>query len=62
MPFVLKRTSDSKYVAQPGSESSYTTKLERARVYPTREAADGDRCVENERVVDVSAIFHTRTL
>lgn len=41
---------DGKYVAMPGSKNSYTAKLERARLFPTREAAERERCVNNEYV------------
>lgn len=49
--FVLQRTTDGKYVTFPGSESSYTAKLELARVFPSRETAEAERCVGDERVV-----------
>lgn len=53
MPFVLKRTDQGGgYVAQPGSKHSYTNKLERARQFPTKDAAEGDRCPDNEIVLD----------
>ena len=37
---------------------AYTHKLERARVFPTREAAERERCVENEIVVGLETVFH----
>jgi hypothetical protein len=40
------------YVAVSGSESSYTRNLDRARRFPTREAAQRDAC-DNESVVPV---------
>jgi hypothetical protein len=53
MPFVLKRTDQGGgYVALPGSKHSYTKKLEQARQYPTKDAAEGDRCPDNEIVLD----------
>lgn len=54
--FVLQRT-DGKFVTPPGSEHSYTFDLMKARTFPTREAADADRCVENERVVAVADLL-----
>lgn len=51
--YVLQRT-DGKYVAPPGGEHSYTSRLEDARQFATREDAERDRCVENESVRDVS--------
>jgi len=50
--YVLKRR-DGKYVAKPGSKKSYTTSLEKARKFPSPEAADADRCPENESIVNV---------
>jgi hypothetical protein len=52
MAFFLQRTSDNKYVARPGSQSSYTRKLELARQYASRKAAEADRCLGNERIVE----------
>ena len=51
--YVLMRV-DGKggYVTAPGSGSSYTRDLLKARRYPTREAAERDRCPENEVAVD----------
>lgn len=54
--YVLKRNEDGKYVAPAGSKSSYTTKLEKARTFPTREAAERDAC-GNERVLALSDIM-----
>ena len=54
MNFVLKR-EDGKFVAHPGSEKSYTRKIELARVYFSREAAEADKC-GNETIVTVRAV------
>lgn len=54
--YVLVR-SDGAYVARPGSASSYTRSLQNARTYPTKEAAERDRCPGNETVVAVSEIM-----
>jgi hypothetical protein len=43
MKYVLKR-DDGKFVARPGSEHSYTDKLQRARTFDTRDEAERDRC------------------
>lgn len=51
--FVIIR-SDGAYVAPPGRPSSYTNKLQNARVFATREAAERECCPGNERVVEVS--------
>jgi hypothetical protein len=53
MAYVIQR-EDGKYVAVHGSQHSYTSKLERAQIYDTREAADRDRC-DNERAVEVTS-------
>lgn len=52
--YVLVRHSDGKFVAQPGSEHSYTKDLQQARIFPSRDAAEGDRCVESESVQPLS--------
>lgn len=51
--YVLKHFKDGSryagyYVARPGSEHSYTRKLEHAQTFPTREAAQAAACVESE--------------
>lgn len=51
--FVLIRTDQGKgYVAKQGHDS-YTNDLAKARVYPTHETANDDRCVENEIVKEL---------
>lgn len=49
--FVIVR-SDGAFVAPSGSPSSYTWDFLKARRYPTREAAERDRCPGNETVCD----------
>lgn len=57
--YAIKRTDQwGGYVAKPGRKSSYVVSVEHAHLYATREAAEGNRCVENEVVVDVMAILH----
>lgn len=56
MSYVLIRNEDGAYVAPSGSPSSYTRKLENARTYATREAAEGDAC-GNERAVNVDTLI-----
>jgi len=56
--FVIVR-NDGKYVALPGSHHSYTAKLEDARIFPTRQAADNDRCPENEIVRPIGDVLHS---
>lgn len=50
--YVIIRT-DGSFVARSGSASSYTNALQRARTWPTREAAERERCPENERVTSL---------
>ena len=57
--FVIVNTETHKYVARRGSGNSYTTKLEQAETFRTREAADKDRCPGNEVVVDVNDLLQT---
>lgn len=54
MSYVIKRTPDGAYVARRGSASSYTRVLQHARAFSTREAAEADRCPDNEVIVPLS--------
>ncbi len=54
--YALKRTSDGRYVADMSKSKtggSYTPDLRQAKFYPSREAANADRCPGNEYVVSV---------
>jgi len=52
--YIIKRTDQGGgYVSKPGSAKSYTHKLQDARAWPSREAAQRE-CCENERVVRVN--------
>jgi hypothetical protein len=53
--YIIKRMPDGAYVARPGSPSSYTKQLQTARTFPTREAAERDRCPGNEIVTTPDA-------
>jgi hypothetical protein len=55
--FVIKNAG--RYVAEPGSVSSFTLSLEYARTFPTREAAEREKC-GNETIVEVSSILRGR--
>lgn len=58
MSYVLKRTDQGGgYVAREGHPSSYVRNIANARKFPTREAAERDRCVENEVIVDLETIL-----
>jgi hypothetical protein len=55
MSYVIRRTDQGGgYVSRPGSKSSYTPLLQRARTWPTRDAAEGHRCPENEVIESVT--------
>jgi hypothetical protein len=54
MTYVIRRT-DGAYVAPAGSQSSYTKHLDRARTFATREAAERERCPENEHVMSADS-------
>jgi len=56
--YALQRTSDGKYVARSGSKDSYTRKLENAEIFKTQEIAEKNRCMENERIIDVQAMLN----
>jgi len=45
------------YVANPGSKNSYTNKIEKARKFSTKEAAEKEKC-GNEMVVSLSTMFN----
>lgn len=47
--YIIKNIETGKYVSRSGSEHSYTAKLQDARTFPTREAAQTE-CCGNERV------------
>lgn len=54
--YIIKRTDRvDAYVARSSSENCYTSRLKYAKVFPSREAAERDRCVENEVVTTVEA-------
>ena len=54
MPFILKRTDHwGGYVAPAGSQNAYTRDRDKAQRFPTREAAEADRCEENEVIEEV---------
>jgi len=55
--YVLRRTTDGAYVARPGSSSSYCRALQDARTFSTREAAERERCVGNEVIVELDSIL-----
>ena len=54
--YVLKRNEDGAYVSKPGSNHSYTTRLENAQIFNTKEQAEGSAC-GNEHAVPVDSIL-----
>lgn len=49
MKYVIRRTDQGGgYVAPPGQDKSYVRDLRRARTFDSREAAEAERCPENE--------------
>ena len=54
--YIIRNNDTGKYVARPGSEHSYTAKLEHARTFPTRAIAQTDAC-GNESVLAVSQVL-----
>jgi hypothetical protein len=55
--FVLIRATNGKFVANPGNERSYVTRLRDAWVFPTRDAAEEERCVETEYIAAISDVL-----
>lgn len=55
--YVLIRNSDGRYVAPPGMDKSYVDRLEEARVFPTRAAAERERCVDSESVAPLTDLL-----
>lgn len=50
-PYVIRRADQGGgWVTPAGSPGSYTGKLQHARRFPTLEAAERERCTENEIV------------
>ncbi len=54
---VLVRVTDGKYVACPGSDQSYTARLEEAHIFRNQEEAQRNACVENERVEHLALLL-----
>ena len=52
MMYVIRRNEDGKYVTKPESKHTYTRRLEDARVFRSREAAEWHAC-GNEQVMTV---------
>lgn len=55
--FVLKRTSDGKYVAKTGYHCTYTKDIDKVKGFSTYEEAMLNLCPQSEIVVKVIDIF-----
>lgn len=55
--YLLKRVSDGRFVAKSGMESSYTIAINNVKIFPTREAAERNRCGENEIIVPLEDLM-----
>ena len=53
--YIIQSRDTGRYVAYPGSESSYTRDILKARRFATREQAQADAC-GNERVIDLRTL------
>ena len=55
--WVLKRIEDGKYVAKPEivqmSGHSYTTSVRNAKKFDSKEEAEANSCVENEKAIQI---------
>lgn len=58
--YVIINNDTGKYTTPPGSERSYTDKLQDARTFATRDAAERE-CCGNERIVPVLEALHPPT-
>lgn len=54
--YVIQNCDDAKFVARPGSQHSYTNRLQDARVFQTRDDAERERC-GNETIVLVDNLL-----
>lgn len=57
MHYVIKNRDNNMYVARPGSRSSYTNKLELARVFSKRENAQSECCPDNEHPISIESLL-----
>jgi hypothetical protein len=55
--YVIKRTDQGGGYLAPPPMNGYTKYLERARIFPTKEAADAECCPENEVAVPVAHLL-----
>ena len=56
--YVIRRTDQGGgYVSKPGSQLSYTRRLDRAQKYATREQAAANMCEGNETIEDLERVL-----
>lgn len=56
MSYAIKRTDQGGgYLAKPPA-NGWTNRLDKARIFTSHEAAERERCPENEVVVDLEAL------
>jgi len=55
--YVIQRVEDGAFVAPRGQAKSYVKGLQDARVFQSFEAAERERCIENERLLSVLEAF-----
>jgi len=55
--YLLKRVEDGRFVAKSGTKSSYTMEINNVKIFPTREAAEYERCGENEIIVPLEDLM-----
>jgi len=60
--FVIQRTADggtyqNQFVAVAGRKSSYTPHLQFAQRFQTKESAEANQCVGNEKIVPLDEAF-----
>ena len=55
--YVIWNSTERKYVSKYGRKSSFTDKLQYARVFPNKESAEKECCPGNERVIALSEIM-----
>ena len=48
------------FVARPGSKQAYTSALQDAQTFQTREEAEKNRCIESEHIVSLEALLGGR--
>ncbi len=55
--YVLKKVRKNLFVSKPGREKSYTSKLEYAQKFNTKEEAIQGSCILNEYPIDVGTLL-----